>query len=200
MLLSGSGRTLENLLRSIDEGALRGAIAVVVSSRPGVRGIEVARSAGIPTFVLDRRTYPSDDAYSAAVYRHIEPFEIDLILLAGFLRRLTVADPWQGRILNIHPALLPDAHWASGKGFYGDRVHEAVLDHGVEKSGATVHLVDDQYDSGRIIDRLEVPVRPGDTVQSLGVRVFEAECQLYPRAISRYLEEHPYLVGSEIDT
>lgn len=196
VLLSGSGRTLANLLQSIDEERLIGEVVVVVSSKPDVRGIDIARDAGIPTFVIERREFDSDQEFSRDVYRHLDPFRPDLILMAGFLRRLLVADRWSGRILNIHPALLPEAEWAAGKGFYGDRVHAEVLDRGVDHSGATVHLVDDDYDSGQILDRYEVPVLPDDTVERLAGRVFAAECTLYPRAISAYLEANPNLIDS----
>ncbi|HVL25945.1 MAG TPA: formyltransferase family protein, partial [Thermomicrobiales bacterium] len=111
-----------------------------------------------------------------------------------FLRKMLVLPGWEGRILNIHPALLPDAAaYAAGKGRYGDRVHAAVLENGDVVSGATVHVVTDTYDEGPPLLRAEVPVVPGDTAQTLAARVFAAECELYPEAIRRYLADHPEL-------
>jgi phosphoribosylglycinamide formyltransferase 1 len=190
-LLSGTGRTLENFLCVIARGELNARIAVVVSSVPGVRGVAIARAAGIPTVVLRRQEYGSDDAYSEAVYATIAPHAPDLILLAGFLRRLAIPPVWRGRILNIHPALLPDA--PAGRGFYGERVHAAVLASGAAESGATVHVVDEEYDTGPVVLRKTVPVLAGDTPERLGARVFAAECELYPEAVRRYVAAHPEL-------
>ncbi|HEV2072368.1 MAG TPA: formyltransferase family protein, partial [Thermomicrobiales bacterium] len=135
--------------------------------------------------------------YSKAVYDVLAPHQPDLLIMAGFLRRLLVFPGWEGRILNIHPALLPDAAaYAAGKGRYGDRVHEAVLARGDRVSGATVHVVTDVYDDGPPLLRSEVPVEPGDTAQSLAARVFAAECELYPEAIRQYMAAHPELKRS----
>lgn len=188
VLLSGAGRTLERLLDAIENDELRATIVVVGSSRPGVRGLDIARSAGFPVFVAERKAVESDDAYASSVFAELEPFHPDLIILAGFLRKLAVPDQWVGRILNIHPALLPEMAAASGKGFYGDRVHAEVLRQGCLQSGATVHLVDNDYDTGEVIARKTVPVKPGDTVETLAARVFQAECALYPAAIADYIE------------
>jgi formyltetrahydrofolate-dependent phosphoribosylglycinamide formyltransferase len=197
VLLSGTGRTLENLLRVIAAGELDARVGVVVSSVPGVRGLQIAGDAGIPHLTIRRRDYPSDEAYSQAIYAALAPSRPDLILLAGFLRRLVVPPEWAGRILNIHPALLPESG-AAGRGFYGERVHAAVLASGATVSGATVHVVDDGYDTGPIFLKTAVPVLPGDTVERLAARVFAAECELYPAAIRKYVAEHPKLFGPAI--
>jgi phosphoribosylglycinamide formyltransferase 1 len=191
VLLSGTGRTLENFLRVIERGELDARIGVVVSSVPGVRGLVIAEEAGIPAVVLRRKDYESDDAYSEAVYAAIAPYEPDLILLAGFLRQLVVPPAWRGRILNIHPGLLPGG--PAGRGLYGGRVHAAVLASGATESGASVHVVDGSYDTGPVVLRTAVPVLPGDTPETLGERVFAAECELYPEAIRRYVASHPEL-------
>lgn len=194
VLLSGSGRTLENLLAVIDRGELDGHIVGVVSSVAGVRGLDVAHRAGIPHQTLIRRDFPDNPAYSDAVFSMLAPWRPHLILLCGFLRQLVVPPAWEGRIVNIHPALLPQAaHYAAGRGRYGERVHRAVLDHGDAVSGATVHLVTNDYDEGPPLCQREVPVHPHDTPATLGARVFEAECALYPEAIRRYLDAHPEL-------
>jgi phosphoribosylglycinamide formyltransferase 1 len=187
VLISGSGRTLENLARAIDSGEFEGSLVTVVSSKSGVRGLDIAREHGIPATVIDRTSHDSPESFSAAIYDAIRPYRPHLILMAGFLRRLIVQPEWEGRILNIHPALLPDMAEASGKGFYGNRVHEAVLESGATRSGATVHVVDNEYDRGPVVMTREVPVKPGDTAESLAARVFEAECELYPAAIRLYV-------------
>lgn len=194
VLLSGAGRTLANLLAVIGRGELDAEIVAVVSSVEGVRGLDVAREADIPALVVSRRDAPDVTAYSQAVYDAFAPHDVDLIVMAGFLRRVLVFPGWEGRILNIHPCLLPDAaSYAAGRGRYGERVHQAVLAHGDEVSGATVHVVTDVYDDGPPLLRAEVPVLPGDTPETLGTRVFRAECELYPEAIRRYLRDHSEL-------
>jgi phosphoribosylglycinamide formyltransferase 1 len=195
VLLSGSGRTLHSLLRVIATGGFDCAVRVVVSSKPGVRGLDIASEAGVPAVVLQRGEFPTDEAYSDAVYRAIRPHEVELILLAGFLRKLVVPPEWDGRILNIHPALLPEMASAAGKGFYGERVHAAVLASGATQSGATVHVVDNGYDTGPVVMRTAVPVLLDDNPHSLAERVFEAERELYPAAIRRYIADHPELFG-----
>jgi phosphoribosylglycinamide formyltransferase 1 len=190
VLLSGTGRTLENLLHAIERGELIGEIVAVVSSRPGVRGLDIAQRAGIPAIAVERKQFDSDHAFSDAIYEALAPFEPHLLLLAGFLRKLQVAPAWEGRILNIHPCLLPDMASAAGRGFYGEKVHAAVLDAGAARSGATVHIVDNGYDSGPVVMTESVPVLPGDSVQDLAARVFAAECRLYPRAVTWYISEN----------
>jgi formyltetrahydrofolate-dependent phosphoribosylglycinamide formyltransferase len=194
VLISGSGRTLENLLAVIRRGELDAEVVTVVSSVPEVRGLEIAGAAGIPHTVVQRAGYPDLASYSRAMYATLEPHAPDLLIMAGFLRKMLVHPGWEGRILNIHPALLPEAAaYAAGKGKYGDRVHAAVLERGDAVSGATVHVVTDTYDDGPPLLRVEVPVQPGDTAQSLAARVFAAECELYPAAIREYMAAHPEL-------
>jgi len=186
VLLSGSGRTLENFLSRIAAGSLPLHIRAVVSSRPRVRGVEIARQAGIPCEVFRRKDYASVAAHNAAINAWLSGFAPRLILLAGYLCYYIPPAGFAGPVLNIHPALLPKY---GGKGFYGDRVHEAVLAAGDRESGCSVHLVDDQYDHGRIIAQRRVPVLPDDDVHSLAARVFAAECELYPEVIARIVQE-----------
>lgn len=200
VLLSGAGRTLTNLLGVIDRGELDAEVAVVISSVPDVRGLDIAREADIPASVVTRRDAPDVEAYSRLVYDALAPHEVDLIIMAGFLRRVLVFPGWEGRILNIHPCLLPDAAvYAAGRGRYGERVHAAVLANGDTISGATVHVVTDIYDDGPPLMRVEVPVLPGDTPETLGTRVFMAECDLYPEAIRRYMADHSQLKRGSTD-
>lgn len=200
VLLSGTGRTLENLLASIESGELNAEITMVVSSVPAVRGLAVAEAAGVPIAIIRRRDHTDDVAYSNAISAMIEPAVPDLIVLAGFLRKLVMPDRLAGRILNIHPALLPEAAFAAGRGFYGERVHAAVLASGAAESGATVHIVDNGYDTGPAVLQERVPILAGDTPETLGARVFEAELRLYPEAIRQYVASRPELFGDLTQT
>lgn len=194
VLISGSGRTLQNLLQEIDAGNLNAEIVAVISSAAMVKGLEIAEDAGIPTHVLLPADARGVEAYSAAMYEQLEPYTPDLVIMAGFLRRLLVHPGWEDRILNIHPALLPQAaSYAAGRGFYGDRVHEAVLAHGDTESGCTVHVVTDTYDEGPPLGQSVVEVLAGDNARSLADRVFALECELYPQVIREYMASHPGL-------
>jgi formyltetrahydrofolate-dependent phosphoribosylglycinamide formyltransferase len=182
VLLSGSGRTLENFLAKIAEGTLPIQIAAVVSSRPGVRGVTIATTAGIPCEVFPRKDYASVKEHNTAINSWLAQYQVEMILLAGYLCYYIPAEDFSGPIVNIHPALLPKY---GGKGYYGDRVHAAVLAAGDRESGCTVHLVDEIYDHGRILAQRRVPVLPDDDVHGLASRVFAAECELYPEVVAR---------------
>lgn len=182
VLLSGSGRTLQNLIDRIADGSLRAKIEVVISSDPKAFGLERARKAGIPDVVVARKPFKDAESYSRAMTEALERHPVDLIILAGFIHLYLFPAKWTGRVLNIHPALLPDF---GGKGFYGHHVHEAVLKSGAKESGCTVHFADQRYDTGAIILQKRVPVLPGDTPDALAERVFKAECEAYPEAIRR---------------
>lgn len=182
VLLSGSGRTLQNLIDRIQDRSLPARISVVVSSHAGVKGLDRARAAEIPAVLVDYKKHKDDKSFSAAVTAELEKHPVDLVVMAGFIRRYLFPAKFEGRVLNIHPALLPDF---GGKGYYGHRVHEAVLTSGAKESGCTVHLADLQYDKGPILLQKRVPVLPGDTADTLAERVFQAECEAYPEAIRR---------------
>ncbi len=182
VLLSGSGRTLANFLERIAAGDLPLDIAAVVSSRPGVRGVDIARAAGIPCRVFKRRDYGSVAEHNAAINGWLGEFEVEMVVLAGYLCFYIPPEGFTGPVVNIHPALLPKY---GGKGFYGDRVHRAVLEAGDEVSGCTVHLVSDRYDEGHILGQKQVPVLPDDDVHRLADRVFAAECELYPEVLKK---------------
>ncbi|HLU50421.1 MAG TPA: phosphoribosylglycinamide formyltransferase, partial [Planctomycetota bacterium] len=166
VLFSGGGRTLENLAQQVAQGSLRAQIAVAISSHPKAGGIARAQRFGIPTRVVDWREHKTD--FSARVLAMLDEARVDWIVLAGFLRYLDFPGRWEGRVLNIHPSLLP-RH--GGKGFYGDRVHRAVLEAKDRVSGCTVHFVDREYDQGPIILQRAVAVAPDDTPESLAERV-----------------------------
>lgn len=182
VLISGSGRTLENLLERIRDGRLDATVEVVISSREDVRGVRIAEAAGLPvSSVSPRGRSPAD--FSAEIFGICQSYRADLVVMAGFLHLVTVPPVFAGRVINIHPSLLPAF---GGKGFHGMHVHRAVLDRGCTVSGCTVHLVDDEYDHGRILLQKAVPVLPDDTPESLAARVFAAECVALPKAIARF--------------
>jgi phosphoribosylglycinamide formyltransferase-1 len=185
ILLSGGGRTLENILDRIRSGELAAEVAVVIASRPKIRGIEVGHAAGAATHLIMRKEYPSVEAYSDAMVRLLDDARVDLVCLAGFLSYWIVPQRYLGRVMNIHPALLPAF---GGKGMYGHHVHEAVLARGCKVSGCTVHFVDNEYDAGPIILQRAAPVYAEDTADDLAARVFVEECIAYPEAIRLFAE------------
>jgi phosphoribosylglycinamide formyltransferase 1 len=181
VLLSGSGRTLANFLERIEHGTLPLQIVAVVSSRADVRGVDVASEAGLPVGIFRRRDYPDAAAHNAAINAFLLPHAPQMIVLAGYLCLYEPPGGFAGPVVNIHPALLPKY---GGQGYYGDKVHQAVLAAGDTESGCTVHLVEPQYDSGRILAQRRVPVLASDDVGSLAARVFAAECELYPEVLA----------------
>ncbi len=187
VLLSGGGRTLENVLKHIRTGSLKGLaeVAVVVASRPGIRGIEIAQAADIPVHVIRRKEFPSVQAYSDAMVARLDERKVNLVCMAGFLSYWIIPERYLGRVMNIHPALLPAF---GGEGTYGHHVHEAVLARGCKVSGCTVHFVDNTYDDGPIVLQRAVPVRAEDAPNDLAARVFEQECIAYPEAIRLFAE------------
>lgn len=185
VLLSGGGRTLENILDHIRNGRLGAEVVVVIASRSGIRGIEIAREAGIPTHLVRRRDFDSPEAFSDAVNDRLDEAGPGLVCLAGFLSYWIVPDRYLGRVMNIHPALLPSF---GGKGMYGHHVHEAVLARGCKVSGCTVHFVDNAYDEGPIVLQRAVPAYAEDTPDELAARVFREECIAYPEAIRLFAE------------
>lgn len=184
VLISGGGRTLLNLQEHIERGDLAAQIDRVVSSRSDAPGVARSRAAGLRVEVVERRGLDADDyqdALTAAVG------EVDLVCMAGFLSLWVIPSGYAGRVINIHPALLPAF---GGRGMYGHHVHEAVLAAGCRESGCTVHYCDNEYDRGPIILQRCVPVLSGDTPDALAARVFEQECVAYPEAISLIGQGH----------
>jgi formyltetrahydrofolate-dependent phosphoribosylglycinamide formyltransferase len=185
VLLSGGGSTLQNLLDRAKSGALPAEVAVVVASRPDAYGLVRARRAGVPAHVVARKEFPDTDAFNDALHATLAPYAVDLVVLAGFLSLFQPRERYAGRVMNIHPALIPAF---CGSGFYGRKVHEAVLASGVRVSGCTVHFADDQYDHGPIILQDTVPVLDDDTPDTLAARVHALENELYPLAIRLWAE------------
>lgn len=180
VLLSGAGSTLQNLLDRIADRSLPAEIVVVISSRAEAGGLDRARKAGLRAVAVPRAQYPDVDRFNDALHAELGRHEIDLIVLAGFLWPFQLRNRYAGRVLNIHPALIPAF---CGKGYYGMKVHRAVIESGVKVSGCTVHFADDEYDHGPIILQAAVEVRDDDTPETLAERVHELENRLYPEAI-----------------
>jgi formyltetrahydrofolate-dependent phosphoribosylglycinamide formyltransferase len=193
VLLSGTGRTLENLINVRASGALAIDIVRVISTRKRVRGNDIARAADIPLTIVPRRKSESPSQFSEAVLAAIRQERPDLVLMAGFLSKIAISPDLVGRVMNIHPALLP---MFGGQGHYGQHVHEQVLAAGVKVTGCTVHFVDAEYDAGPIIAQACVPVREDDDVDSLAARVFAQERELYPHAIRLFAEDRLRIDGS----
>jgi len=179
VLLSGSGTSLENLFEHIDRG-LPAEVVLVLSSKAEAFGLERARRRGIATAVVSRKELRDLDAFNDALHAELARHEVDLVALLGFLSLFQSRGKYAGRAINVHPALIPAF---CGEGFYGHRVHEAVLEKGAKISGATVHFTDDEYDHGPILLQEAVPVLESDTPDTLAARVQAAERRLVPEAI-----------------
>ena len=186
ILVSGKGRSLENLAELCASGELDAELALVISNRPDAYALERADRLGIPSLVIDAEREMSPEVFSEATFSAAEEADCSLAVLAGFLRFLPIPTPWEGRVLNIHPSLLPAF---GGKGYYGERVHQAVLDRGVQYTGCTVHYVDNVYDNGPIAIQRLVEVDSNDTVESLAARVFEQEKRALPEAIRAHYDQ-----------
>ncbi len=180
VLISGGGTTLKNILAKIDAGQLAVEIPLVIASSPDAGGLQFAEAAAIPAEVVRREDFPSRQAFSDAIFARARQVDADLVVMGGFLKRVTIPDDFANRVTNIHPALIPAF---CGKGFFGHRVHEAVLEYGAKLSGCTVHFADNEYDHGPVILQKAVPVLDDDTPDTLAARVFEAECEAYPEAL-----------------
>ena len=184
VLLSGGGRTLLNICDEIDAGRLPATVAVVIASRK-CKGIGRAKARGLRVELVPYRQMPNAETYSARIVEILDAARVDLVLLAGFLSLWHIPPHYDGKVLNIHPALLPKF---GGHGMWGHHVHEAVLAAGETESGCTVHFVTNEYDAGPVFLQRTVAVLPTDTPDTLADRVFEAECQAFPEAIRLFTQ------------
>ena len=184
VLISGGGTTLHNLIGLQQAGNLAVDFRLVVSSSQSAGGLEFARQAAIPILVAPRTESPTPVAFRDRIFDACRESGVELVVMGGFLKHVLIPDDFANRVINIHPSLIP--HFC-GQGFYGRRVHQAVLDAGVKESGCTVHFVDDEFDHGPIILQRTVPVLDDDTAETLAKRVFDAECEAYPAAIRQII-------------
>jgi len=178
VLISGRGSNMASLIEAAQDPAYPAEIVLVVSNRPEAGGLERARAAGIPTAVVDHKGHPDRASFDAGLDATLRQHGIEIVCLAGFMRILTpgFVESWAGRMLNIHPSLLP--------AFKGTDTHARALAAGVARHGCTVHFVTPELDSGPIVAQAEVPVIPGDTEATLAARVLAQEHLLYPRALA----------------
>jgi len=185
ILISGRGSNMTALIEAAKAKDYPAEIALVVSNRPDAAGLDRARSCGIATAVIDHTTFGGDrETFEQALDRELREQRIDLVCLAGFMRLLTpwFVNRWSGRMLNIHPSLLPQ--------FKGLRTHRRALEAGVKRHGATVHFVVPEMDAGPIVIQDSVAVHDNDTEETLAARVLELEHQIYPRALRAVALEH----------
>lgn len=194
VLISGGGTTLTNLLEHIERETLSAEISLVIASR-GCAGVKKSQLAGLKTHLIPRTGYTSTAAFSQEVFQHCREAGVQLVVLGGFLSRLTIPSDFVDRVVNIHPSLIPAF---CGEGMFGHHVHEAVLERGVKLSGCTVHFCDNEYDHGPIILQQAVPVFYDDTPDTLQARVFEAECEALPAAIQLIATGRCQVDGSRV--
>ena len=191
VMVSGGGTNLQAILDAIDSGKITNAkVEVVISNNPGAYALERARNHGIEAVCISPKSFENRAAFNEAFLKKTDEYDLDLIVLAGFL--VTIPEEmirkYRNKIINIHPSLIPSF---CGKGFYGLKVHEAALEKGVKVSGATVHYVDEGMDTGEIIFQKAVDVLDGDTPETLQKRIMEqAEWKLLPKAINKIANEH----------
>lgn len=189
VLISGEGTGLQNLIDRIADGRLPGVeIAIVISSRDDCQGVPRAVRADIPVETIAPKDFPDVEKFSDQIAVTLDAYDVDLVVQAGWLCYWRLPRRWLGRVINIHPALLPKF---GGKGFFGRRVHEAVLAAGEAVSGATVHWVDNEYDHGEIILQRSCPIEPADTPDTLATRVRPLELELLPEVIARLRDRCP---------
>ena len=196
VLISGGGRTLLNLVDRIKRGELDAEVAVVISSLSKVKGVTRARDAGLPVVIIRKKDHPDVEEFSRLIVQALESHGVQLACQAGWMCYWRLPERWMGRVMNIHPGLLPKF---GGKGYYGHHVHEAVLAAGETESGCTVHFADNEYDAGPIILQRKVPVLPDDDADTLAARVFEQECIAYPEAIRLFAEGRLILKADRVE-
>lgn len=187
VFISGGGTGLQSIIDASGRGDLAAEVVWVVSSTKKAYGLERAARAGIETFVFRSKKYPTPEAAAEDLLVGLQERKVEYIALAGFLKLVPaiIIRAFPRRILNIHPGLLPKY---GGKGMYGHHVHEAVLAAGDKESGPTVHLVDEIYDNGRILEHVRVPILADDTPEKLAARVLVEEHKLYPRVIDNLIK------------
>lgn len=192
VLISGRGSNLQALIGACADPDYPGEIALVISNKPKAQGLERAREAGIPQEVIDHKDFQTREDFEAALNHALKTAKADFVCLAGFMRVLTpgFASDWRGRLINIHPSLLPS--------FEGLHVHERTIQAGVKIAGCTVHFVSAEVDNGPIIGQAAVPVLPGDDEDTLAARILEQEHRLYPACLRLLIEGKARLAAGAV--
>jgi len=197
VLISGGGTTLTNILEYIKKGQLSAEVAVVISSRTTVAGVERAKAAGLDVKIIRKKDYPDIDEFSSRIEEELAAAKVELVIQGGWLCLWKIPPRYENRVMNIHPALLPSF---GGQGMWGHHVHEAVLAAGCKISGCTVHFCTNEYDKGPIIVQRSCPVEEGDTADTLAARVFKEECIAYPQAIQLFAENKLLVNDGKVKT
>jgi phosphoribosylglycinamide formyltransferase-1 len=194
---SGRGSNFVAILHAIERGELPARVAVLVSDKSSAGALDLARAHNIPAVHLSPAQFPGEEAYTDRLLALLSEHRVELIALAGYLKKIPgrVVQQYRNRIVNIHPALLPKF---GGRGMYGIHVHKAVLAAGEKMSGATVHLVDEEYDHGAIVMQKTVEVKPHDTPETLAARVLEVEHELYPQVLRAFAEGRVRINGNSV--
>lgn len=194
---SGRGSNFQAILNAIQQQILPARVGVVISNNSSAGALDLARARRIPALHLSQHQFQTEQAYTEELLRMLENYNAELLALAGYMKKLPpkVVQKFRNRILNVHPALLPSF---GGAGMYGMHVHRAVLASGATVSGATVHLVDEEYDRGPIIMQKSVPVNPGDTPELLAERVLAVEHEIYPLVLKAFAEGRVRIEGSSV--
>ena len=192
VLCSGRGTNLQSILAAVDSGQIPAPVGVVLTDKPDAKALERAEKAGIPHFCVNRKQYAEKRAFEEALVEKLREHGVTLVILAGFMRIFSpyIVHEFPGRILNIHPSLLPS--------FGGAHAHRDVLAYGVKVSGCTIHFVDEGMDSGPIILQTAVPVLDGDDEDTLAARVLEQEHKLYPKAVELFLKGRLKIEGRKV--
>lgn len=199
VMVSGGGSNLGAVISAIDRGEIQGQIELVISSKPGVYALERAQNAGIPTKVICKKGFASQEEFDQANLEALEGAQVDGVILAGYMSIVSpqIVRRYENRIINIHPALIPSF---CGMGYYGKRVHAAALEYGVKVSGATVHFVNEQADNGPIIMQGVVPVLDDDTPETLAARVLEVEHTILPKSVALFCADRLKVEGRRVRT
>lgn len=197
VLISGGGTNLQAIIDNIKDGNIYGEIKLIVSNRKEAYGLIRGKEANIPTLFLDRKEFQSEEEYNLQLIKEFKERDVELIILAGYLRVLSneFIQEFRGKIINIHPSLIPSF---SGKGYYGEKVHRGVLDHGVKVTGATVHFVDEGTDTGPIILQEVVYVDKEETLDTLKEKVLKVEHKILVQAVKLYCQSRITIEGRKV--
>lgn len=197
IFVSGGGSNFKAIFNNIESGNIDGLIELVVTNNPNCNAKKFANKYRISTLVVNDYRYPRKEDKESIILESLQDLEIDLICLAGYMKILpkNIVKSYENKILNIHPGLLPRF---GGKGFFGMKVHEAVINSGERFSGATVHFVDEIYDHGPIITQRKIAISDNETPESLAIRILEIEHELYPEVIKAFCEDRIVINGKQI--
>ncbi|NLG37542.1 MAG: phosphoribosylglycinamide formyltransferase [Clostridiales bacterium] len=197
VLASGGGTNFQAVLDACEQGRIAGRVVCLIYNRREAFARQRAQRAGVPAYYISLRQYEGLEDMQAAVHERLCACEADIVVLAGYLLRLgpQTVRRWRGRIVNTHPALIPSF---CGQGFYGERVHQAVLDYGAKVSGCTIHLVDEQYDTGPILLQEAVPVLEDDDAHTLAARILPVEHRLLVQAVALLCDDRVHVEGRRV--